>query len=58
MKEGTKATRETKVTGDEMESMGERVKVVSPVFPAVKALQEEMVCKESLGRRETLVLLE
>lgn len=39
-----------------MELMDERESLVILVFPAVKGLRGQMVCKESLDQRETLVL--
>lgn len=58
MKEGTKATRETKVKGEMMELMDARVRLVILDFPAVKDLPEQMVCRESLDQRETPVRMD
>lgn len=54
--EDTKATRETKVKEEMMESMDAKVKMVSLVFPAVKDLPDQTACRETLDQRETLVL--
>lgn len=58
VKEVTKATRETKGKGGQMELMDARVIQDSLVFPAVKDLQDQMAHRENLVQREILVPME
>lgn len=57
VKEDTKATRVTKVKGEEMELMGARVNPGTLDFRAVKVLLDLMVCKESRDQKETQALM-
>lgn len=58
MTEDTKATRETKVKGERMESTDARVNLVSLDLLAVKALLDKTARRESMDQRETLALME
>lgn len=58
VKEDTKASRETKVSGDGTELTDARENLVSPAFLAAKDLQDWTACKESMDRRETLDLMD